>query len=252
VTGLPEVISAVQARVSYLRCATDAPPADGWTMCADLIGDPDLLRAEIDATAAGRGTTDPQVAASLYAQAYAFRVPSIAVAAYALGLPIPSTTPTTTAVRIARHRPAELAITDPSCAAMDVTDLAETLLDGHLAPFVEAVRATTQIGARLLWGNVAASIATIFRAVQSSGPLGDPDVRERAAAFEEVARAWLDGLGSYSTVAAPDVLGWYWTRTSCCLWYQTSSGHYCDDCSLHDPDELAARRVAELTAGEAG
>ena len=150
-------------------------------MCADLVADPDRLRREIDATAAGRGTADPQVAASLYAQAYAFRVPSIAVAAYALGLPVPSTAPAVTAVRIARHRPAELAILDPTCRPMGAAEVARMVVDEHLAPFVAAVRATTRIGERLLWGNVAASIAAIFRAVQGVGPAGDPDVRARAA-----------------------------------------------------------------------
>jgi hypothetical protein len=71
-----DVVAAVQSRVPYLRCATDAPAAEGWITCADLIGDPDRLRAEIDATAVGRETDDPQVAASLYAQSYAFRMPS--------------------------------------------------------------------------------------------------------------------------------------------------------------------------------
>ena len=58
--------------------------------------------------------------------------------------------------------------------------------------------------------------------------------------------SWLDGLGAYCTMSSPDALGWYWTRTSCCLWYQTSSGSYCDDCSLHDPTELTTKRLADL------
>lgn len=244
---LDEVISAVQARVSYLRCSSDAPAADGWISCADLIADPDRLRAEVDATAAGRGTEDPQVAASLYAQAYAFRVPSIAVAAYALGLPVPSSAPASIAIRIARHRPAELAITDPCCTPTDADRLAHALFDGHIVPFIAAVRATTRIGERLLWGNVAASIATIFRAVQSSAPVGDSNARERAVEFRRAATPWLDGLGAYSTIEVPKAVGWYWNRTSCCLWYQTTSGSYCDDCSLHDPGQLAAKRLTELS-----
>lgn len=248
-TDLAAVLTRVQARAAYLRCATSAPAADGWIACADLIADPDRLRAEIDATAAGRGTDDPQVAASLYAQAYAFRVPSVAVAAVALALPVPATSPDVTAVRIGRHRPAELAILDPSCRAIGAAELASELLDAHLAPFVAAVRATTHVGERLLWGNVAASLATVFRAVDA-GPLGDADVRARAAEFERAAGPWLAGLGDYSTVAAPHALGWYWTRTSCCLWYRTVGGSYCDDCSLHDRAELTARRLADLTGSD--
>lgn len=246
-TDLAEVVATIQTRVSYLRCADDALLADGWIGCAELISNPDRLRAEIDATAAGRGTDDPQVAASLYTQAYAFRLPSIAVAAFALGLPVPTTAPAATAIRIGRHRPAEVAILTRSCAPIDATSLATELFERHLVPFVDAVRAGTRMGERLLWGNVAASIATIFRAVQSSGPLGDEAVRARAEQFEQAASPWLDGLGGWSTVHVPDAVGWFWDRTSCCLWYQTTSGFYCDDCSLHDPSELAAKRLAELT-----
>ena len=244
-TNLDDIVRAVQGRVSYLRCSTAAPSEDGWIRCADLLADPQRLRSEIDSTAAGRGTDDPQVAASLYAQSYAFRVPSIAVAAFALGLPIPSTDPMVTAVRLGRHRPAEVAILDPSCRTMETAAFVDELLEGHLAPFVAAVRAQTRVGERLLWGNVAASLATIFRAVDT-GPRGDAAVRARAAEFEDASSKRLSGLGGYSTIDAPGAVGWYWTRTNCCLWYQTESGFYCDDCSLRDPAELSAKRLADL------
>ncbi len=245
-TELATTVATIQTRVSYLKCATEARAEDGWIRCADLISDPDRLRAEIDASARGRGTDDAQVAASLYAQSYAFRLPSIAVAAYALGLPAPTTSPAHTAIRINRHRPAEVAILDDSCSIVDAPSFVGTLFDEHLVPLVAAVRARTRVGERLLWGNVAASLATIFRAVDVA-PLGDPMVRARAAEFERAAEPWLDGLGSYSTIETPDAVGWYWTRTNCCLWYQTTSGFYCDDCSLSDPSERAAKRLAELT-----
>ncbi|MBI4933450.1 MAG: hypothetical protein HY828_06200 [Actinobacteria bacterium] len=247
-TQLDHVVAAVQERVSYLRCSTVAPPEDGWISCADLIASPDRLRAQIDSTATGRGTDDPQVAASLYAQAYAFRVPSIAVAALALGLPTPSTDPAVVSVRLGRHRPAEVAIVDQSCRDVAISDFVDALLEGHLAPFIAAIRSTTRVGERLLWGNVAASLAMIFRALDVA-PKGDGEVRARAIEFERAASPWLDGLGSYSTIDTPDVVGWYWTRTNCCLWYQTTSGFYCDDCSLRDPTELAAKRLADLTGG---
>ena len=249
--SLPEVVTEIQSRVSYLRCHSVAPASEGWIGCDALIANPDRLRAEIDATAAGRLTDDAQVAASLYVQSYAFRVPSIALAAYALGLPAPSTAPECTAIRITRSRPGELAITDPHCAVTTVGSLVTQLFDGHLVPFVAAVRSRTRVGERLLWGNVAASIATIFRAVQSCGPFGDPAVRQRAGEFERAAQPWLDGLGGYTTLVTSNGLGWYWDRTSCCLWYQTAEGAYCDDCSLHDPVELTTRRRADLSGSTA-
>jgi ferric iron reductase protein FhuF len=245
-TELATTIARIQSRAPYLKCSTVAAAEDGWIRCTDLITNPERLRAEIDATAAGRGTADAQVAASLYVQSYAFRVPSIAVAAYALDLPAPTTSPTHTAIRISRHRPAELAILDSTCSNIDAVSLVQALFDEHLAPFVAAVRARTRVGERLLWGNVAASLATIFRALDVA-PRGDSGVRSRAGEFERAAGPWLDGLGSYSTIETPEASGWYWNRTSCCLWYQTESGFYCDDCSLRDPAEQTAKRIADLT-----
>jgi ferric iron reductase protein FhuF len=249
VTELKSVLDAVQARVPYLRCSNDATAErDGWIGCASLLADPDRLRAEIDATAAGRQSDDPQVLASLFVQSYAFRIPSITVAAWALGLPVPSMAPETTLMRITRHRPGEVAIAAPNLdAGVDAHQLVARVLDDHLDPFLDAVLARTRVGQRLLLGNVAASLAAIFRAVQSSGPLGDGSVRERADAFF-AAGPQLTGLGTWDTITVPGAFGWYWDRSACCLWYQTGGGSLCEDCSLHDPVERSARRRTELLA----
>ena len=245
---LRRVVSAVQERVPYLTCAADAPAADGWILCAELVADASLLRREIEATLPGRRTDDIQVAASLYVQSYAYRVASLAVAAYALDLPSPSCDPAVLAVQVQRHRPARIAVLDPACHSLEAPALATRLLDGHLQPFLASVRESTLIGQRLLWGNVASAIASIFGAVHSIGPHGDPAVRQRAATFDEAAEPWLGGLGEWSELEGPEAFGWYWNRTSCCLWYQTDGGWYCEDCSLHDRAELEASRVAALAA----
>jgi ferric iron reductase protein FhuF len=243
--ALTDVVAAVQGLVPYLRCEPSAPAAEGWLACDSLLADPLELRRQIDATAPGRGTSDEQVAASLFAQAYAFRVSSIAVAAFALDLPVPSTAPEGTAVRIARHRPSDLAVTDSVCRSLTPSDLAAELLDGHLGPFIVAVRTTTRVGERLLWGNVAASIATVLRAIHGASAKDAPRVRQRAQELFE-AMPQLAELGAWSSLTAGDSAGWYWDRTSCCLWYQTTGGSYCDDCSLLDPGERTAARLAEL------
>lgn len=244
---LDETMAAIQARASYISCATSAPTDGGWLSCGALIDDPAFLRAEIEATAAGRGTGDEQVLTSVFVQSYAFRVASVAAAAFALGLPGPSVAPEITAVRITRNRPGQLAVTDERVALTDPVTLAHDLLEVHMRPFISAVRTTTRVGERMLWGNTAASIATVFRAVHGDG---DPTVRERAHAFDTAAAPWLAGHGAYALIEAPAALGWYWNRTNCCLWYRTATG-WCDDCSLRAPADRDARRLAELTTVEA-
>ena len=125
-------------------------------------------------------------------------------------------------------------------------DLAGQLLEGHLRPFIATVRESTRIGQRLLWGNVASAVASIFGALQATDACGDPAVRQRASTFHAAAEPWLRGLGGWSELEVPGAFGWYWTRTSCCLWYQTDGGWYCEDCSLHDRAELEAARAAAL------
>jgi FhuF 2Fe-2S C-terminal domain/Ferric iron reductase FhuF-like transporter len=247
---LRSVAAAVQERVSYLTCATEAPAAEGWIGCSELVTDPALVRREIEATLPGRRTDDLQVAASLYAQSYAYRVASLAVAAYALELPSPSCDPAALAIQVQRHRPARIAVLDPVCRSVDASKLARELLDGHLSPFIGTVRESTRIGQRLLWGNVASALASIFGAAHATGPCGDPAVRQRAGTFLAAAEPWLGGLGEWTHLEAPGAFGWYWNRTSCCLWYQTDGGWYCEDCSLHDRAELEAARAAALVGSD--
>lgn len=257
---LATVAAAVQARVPYLGCATGAPEAEGWLRCSTVIDDPARLRREILATAIGRGTDDDQVAASLFVQSYAFRVPSIAVAAFALGLDVPTADPGQLAFRLDQARPAQLAVLSPWCRPVGADALAAELFDGHLGPLVAAVRAGITVGERLLWGNVASSLAVVFRAVHDDGHRLDPAVRDRATEFYAAAAPWIAGLGHWSLrstsnparssapslEARAEAVGWHWNRTSCCLWYRTEGGFYCDDCSLHDQAELAARRRDQL------
>lgn len=245
---LRAVLDAVQARAPYLRCTTGAVAgADGWLSCADLIADTDALHEQIAASAEGRGTDDMQVLASLWVQSYTFRVPSIAVAAWALGLPVPTVAAEHTLVHVSRNRPAEVAVTVDTIDQVDAATLVARVVDEHLAPFVAAVRAGVKVGERLLWGNVATSLAAIFRSVHGLGPHGDPAVRQRAGELFGAAPD-LAALGAFATIEVPGALGWWWDRSNCCLWYQIPGNEMCEDCSLHDHDERVERRHAELVA----
>jgi hypothetical protein len=177
-------------------------------------------------------------------QGYAFRSAGVALAALALDLPVPSTRPADTAIRIARHRPSALAVLGEELAPPDPAVAVTEILDGHLAPFVAAVRRVVRVGERLLWGNAATSCAVAFRAVE--GETHDPAVRRRAEAFFTAAGARLDGLGGFSIVEHSGRQGWYWDRTNCCLWYRTADGRLCDDCSLEPAVDRDARRRREL------
>ncbi|HEY1733858.1 MAG TPA: (2Fe-2S)-binding protein [Acidimicrobiales bacterium] len=242
------VLDAVESRVGYLRAADTWPDEEGWVRC-DRLG-PDELAGAVDAGMAARGALDRQVAASLLAQSYAFKVGATSLAAYALGLPWPSPAAVDTAVRLQGGKASGLACLGALGDPDDVDGLGAAFLDRHIDNFLDALRAGSRVGTRLLWGNVAASCAAAFRAVEGAArDRGDTaeraQIRRRAEDFFASARR-LEGTGRFEIVEAARRDGWYWTRTSCCLWFRLADAGTCDDCSLIPAAELAGRRRAEL------
>ncbi len=268
-TTLEDVLTEVGRRVSYLRAtpagvapAGVAPAGDQWIPCDTLCRR--QLDVAIDAGVAERASSR-QVAASLFSQSYAFKVGAVSLAAYVLGMPWPSPAAIDTSIVLAKGRATQLSfrcdrLGDPG----DPSALGRALVERHLIAFSALLRGTVRLGARLVAGNVAAASAAAFRAVEGAArDRGDHTerlaVRERAQAFFEVqeVRRWLGGTGRFEVVEAgagggAGADGWFWTRTSCCLWYQAPGPegrtHTCDDCSLITPSDLEQRRRAELAA----
>ncbi len=250
---LDDVLRTVNERVPYLGVRTTPGPNDerDWIGCAALIANGDTLETIVRDTNAGFETDDDAVAASLFAEAYAFRVAGDTLAAFVLGLPVPNTTPAATAVRLDKPRTSAVAYLDPRVHLADARTVAAEIIGAHLQPFVAAVHAEFRVGERLLWGNVAAACAVAFRAVESSPMTPAVErsaLRARADEFFVASTQWFDGLGYFTIVETARRTGWYWNRTSCCLWFRTASGAVCDNCSLIDPTALYERRVDELRA----
>jgi ferric iron reductase protein FhuF len=242
---LVDILAAVAEKVPYLRASTVADGED-WQPCAELVNDRSVLACVIDATMPGFGTSDPAVAASLFTQAYAFRLAGVALAAYALGLPVPDTAPEVTAVRVDKPRPSSVAHLVSRTQTMNADEISQHVVAGHLDRFVAAVHDKYRVGERLLLGNAASSCAVAFRAVEGVSGEQRTEVRTRADAFMAATPSFA-GLGQFNVVRAGTREGWYWDRTSCCLWFRAAAGSYCDNCSLTESAALAAQRVRELT-----
>lgn len=241
---LAEVLASVADQVSYLRATTSTGGAD-WRRCDELIANRATLVDVVEGTRAGFGADDVTVAASLFTQAYAFRVASVALGAYALGLAVPDVSPKVTAVRIDKPRPTAIAFLADDVHESDAALIAHELVGEHLAPFVDAVHDSFRVGQRLLLGNAAGSCAVVFRAIEGSGA-DRAAVRRRADAFMRECSQWFDGLGSFTVVEHAGQSGWFWNRTNCCLWYRTQADRLCDNCSLIPTPELSERRRREL------
>lgn len=260
--GLQTDLDRVAAVVPYLRAECGPPDGGQWLSCTDLCADRGLLRQTIMSTGEGRGTNDAAVAASLFAQAYAFRVAGVALATYALVRRVPDVGAGQLAVGIARSRPSAVAFLRPSRAGLtadpspcdirfdDEPELlawfVRQLVAAHLRPFVDAVRDVVDVGERLLWGNAAASCAVALRAVE--GGLADPlPVRGDAETFF-AAVAEFEGLGGFVVLERGDRQGWFFERTNCCLYYQAQAAITCDDCSRTPASDRRAAFCASLAA----
>jgi ferric iron reductase protein FhuF len=143
-----------------------------------------------------------------------------------------------TAIGVARSRPSSVVYLAASGTGADpaVTDDLGTfvgwLFAGHLDRVAGTLRARHQLGAQLVWGNVAAACASGVGAVHESAP---PDWPDRLADFLAAAPHGLAALGRWSFGAPDEARGPEFRRRTCCLWWKTTvaAGALCADCSLH-------------------
>ena len=267
-------LDRVTALVPYLTVLTPSTVPDGtdWFRCSDVLADADHLGALIDDTGAGRGSPDRATSASLFVQAWAYRVASAVLPSLALSGRAPDVDPSLVALRITRHRPGAVALlgaplfgTVADHAPVDVrlpdrgallTSTVGSLL-AHLDELVAATRSLAKVGERLLWGNVASSATSVLRAVESALPVGSERVVVRMFTDDVLSQieAQHGKLGELFTLraAAGNAESWHFHRRSCCLWYLTTEAKasvvYCADCSLRDVGERKAELQAELDSG---
>jgi ferric iron reductase protein FhuF len=235
-----EVVDRVTDTVTYLRVTVGTgSDATEWLPCEQLVTDPEALGELAGKTAAGRGAGRQQVAMSLLVQAYAFRIGSIAIGAWLLGDIVVDVAPSRTAVAIGRDRPNAVRFDALGLIADgdSLEALHATLVEGHLGPLVANAHRACRVGEALLWANVAASCASSFSAFVAPLPDRREEIRSRAEEFFAAARPELARSGALVRVGTE----WVWERNACCLWYQTSSGSRCEDCSLWSDEERRTR-----------
>lgn len=126
---------------------------------------------------------------------------------------------------------------DPAGAA---AVLAADLLDGQVAPLVDAVRSLVPVSWQVLWGNVASSLSGAGRVLDPARPGARPALLGVLDAL--LAGPPLGGTGRLLRLEEdrPDT-EWAFRRRSCCLYYRVPGGGTCADCVLTAP-----RRGADL------
>jgi hypothetical protein len=239
--------------------------ADGsWYYCSSLMERPASLGNLIRATGLRLGTEDQMVAASLFVQGYSFRLLALVLGCMTTAAVVPDPEPQGLAIGLNRGRPnvvafirprvlllgglaeeldASAVLADPALRAEAVAFVVDRAINLHLKPLVVAVRSTVRVGSRLLWGNISASSAAAVRTME--GYLGEwvrPIGEELIAAGPADFRVG----GSYIELRSRGRSGWFWERTSCCLYDKLPSGIRCADCSLTPASERRAAYLATL------
>lgn len=217
-TPIEPCLTRLTDAVSFLRWRIGVP-SEGEPVGAELASDPDHLAAVVADSRPAWDIEDPVVLASLWWQAYAYRVAGTSLACWLLT----GAGPVPVAVGIGRHRPSSI-VCGPD-GERDLTALLGRLFAQHLDVVAESLRARHRIGEQLLWGNAVAGIASALLAV--AGVDGAPaDLRTRAPDVTAALPHGMDTLGSWRE-------GEY-ARTTCCLWFKTpgAKGAYCADCSF--------------------
>jgi ferric iron reductase protein FhuF len=101
-----------------------------------------------------------------------------------------------------------------------------TVLDGHLAPLIDAVRAAVHVAAGLLWGNVASGLTGALRALADAGAV--PLARCHDTGLALLDHGPLRGSGRLTIHSGRLAF----RRRSCCLYYRLPGGGTCADCCL--------------------
>jgi hypothetical protein len=196
-----------------------------WRPLGELAGAPALAQRvahvrRVLSEQAGAPVAE-RVAASIALQGLAARLVSAPIAAVALHGVLPALGADTLFWRVSVTVPWPLWTgTD---RFRDPAELPALVAEEIAEPLVAGVRALVSVSARVLWGNVASSVAGARRV------LADPRATDVAAAV--LAHPLLAEAGERRPAEPPD-RGWTFRRRSCCLYYRVPGGGTCGDCVL--------------------
>jgi ferric iron reductase protein FhuF len=184
----------------------------------------------IDAVGGWLGATERRVAASLVVLGYAARLVGPAVALLVRDGILVDVRPERVTFGYAPDRGFHLAMPRPAGWTGPPAALrrawGEVVVEAHLRPVVDAVRAEVPVAAGLLWGNVASGLAGALAALTRDRVV--PAGRCHAVGRELLDAGPLRGSGELSV---HDGQLWF-VRRSCCLFYRLPGGGMCGDCAL--------------------
>lgn len=191
-----------------------------WQEISALLGD--ALPGQIEATGLLLETDEPRVAASILFQGIAGRFWAPVVATAVQHGVVPDLEASRTYWRPASPGPLALAAPGVQGLPADASTVYQVVVEHHLGPLIDAIRATTNVAEGLLWGNSASALMGSLTMISRKRPAHTGACR--ALIEELLTMPGLTGTGEFG----PDGF----RRNSCCLIYRVPTGRICGDCAL--------------------
>ncbi|WP_189236094.1 IucA/IucC family C-terminal-domain containing protein [Planomonospora parontospora] len=240
------------------RLETD-PGAGGDWIAADRLMDPvaEELTRVLEAERAASGQVSAHATALTVMAVYAGTVTAPALLAWALYDQVLDVRPRNVLLRLDDHHGfAAVALRRPRLADVSRMPAGERLallvsqvLDEHLLPVAEALRARSRAGRRQLHGGIAQGCAAAFGAA-SRRPGADVDLLQRSyERFVAACPPELAALGEMVRLSEAGAEGLFYLRRTCCLFYTAAHGEKCASCCLDSVEDRIAGYRRALTGG---
>jgi cobalamin transport system ATP-binding protein len=205
------------AHVSPYFAVGTGPVDDGWCPVQQLYTDTAPLARIVGRVQILLGTVEQRVAASTFFLGFAARLWSVGLGAVAGHRLLPDLNPGRLLFRDSDGQ-VLLHVEHPVAGQGDDLErqLADMVLDQHLAPLTAALHRLGPISEKVLRGNAASAL------------LGAAAVFDHELGWQLARRICADRRLSDTIVFS----GTSYRRNSCCLYYRTADGGFCSDCVL--------------------
>lgn len=228
----------------------------------DRIVGSELTEAQLEHAVALRGaglkTPDLKVAANMWFQWYCHRMAAPLLASWVLHRRVPDVSAENITFRFdAEGRPEHIAMIAmrasglPGDIATDadlnptvdlLPEITRVLLDGHLLPLGERLKARYRLGAPITKGTIASQIGMALTTIDAQSSLTWEQVTTDALRLLEHTSPQLDSLtrsGDLICLQSTDRTGMFYRRGTCCLVYRAPNKSKCGGCPLHSDDDRA-------------
>ncbi len=227
----------------------------------------DQLEHAVALRGSGLKTTDLKVAANMWFQWYCHRMAAPLMASWVLHRRVPDVSAENIAFRFdAEGRPEHTAMIEMRASSLpgDTTEdldlkpvadllpeISRVLLDGHLLPLGERLKARYRLGAPITKGTIASQIGMALTTIDAQSSLTWEQVTTDALDLLEHTSLELDSLsrsGDLICLQSANRTGMFYRRGTCCLVYRAPDKAKCGGCPLHSDDDRA-RVYSDRLAG---